>query len=240
MKRQHFDPITLNNIAVQHLENDDFSSAFNLLKITLQIIFTIEDENPAATNTSESIDFQWSKNVGLFAKCKLNDGNCMNRYVFPRGMFTIRKTQEKRTMRAGRNLNSDVKVAIIYNAAVACHLLSLEKHCNTPLQLRAQSLYRLSQNILREARNKGFKSKLCFQKFFHVAILNNLGQLSYELVEYESSANYFSQLEKNLYFLKRKTKGNSLLWQGTGYSQKDLAGMFSNTVIKVPNTAPCA
>mmetsp|Transcript_16820 Transcript_16820/g.25596 ORF Transcript_16820/g.25596 Transcript_16820/m.25596 type:complete len:250 (+) Transcript_16820:71-820(+) len=245
MKRPNSDPVTLNNIAVQQLENNDFSSASELLKVALRMILPKQDNEPANdlnVPPSQLVDFRWSKNANMCSSGKIRDKTSQNRYIFARGVFIVRWAQKNRKMmRTGNTpLSSDVKASIIYNAALASHLQASQENNYISLQIRAQSLYRLSQNILREARNKGNRSKLCLQNFFHVAILNNLGQLSYELVDYELSTKYFNQLKRNLHFLKSKRKGSILLWQETGYCQNDLAGMFSNTAIMVPNTAPCA
>lgn len=66
-----------------------------------------------------------------------------------------------------------------------------------------------------------------------MAILNNLGQLSYELVDYECSKICFDQLHRNVMHLLKYEKPNV-------YTKSDLNGMIANSIVDIPTTAPCA
>jgi len=155
-------------------------------------------------------------------------------------------------------LTNDDKAVIMYNTALVYQLLVIVNTATPTVitknqqkvstqQLRSRNLYLLSQTMLRKGQ-KYFKSKLCFYHFFHIAILNNLGQISYDLIDYRSSEHCFTLLYNNLKYLVRKqqqlssSKKNkssvALLW--TGFCQSDVAGMFSNTIVKSPTAAPCA
>merc|ERR1711862_439690 len=157
-------------------------------------------------------------------------------FMFSRAMFVYDLNPQKRR-HLRRQLSSDVKAVIIYNTGLAFQLMAKEKN-ETSILSKATAMYRLSQTILRNANERGAKSKLCFNHFFHVALLNNLGQISYELVDYGASGHYFGQLELNLKHIVSRSKsgkgGISL------FEKSDMLGMMSNTVVEIPNTAPCA
>ena len=181
----------------------------NLLKIT---------ENKA--EPVSSLQFSWSGDAPI--PSRPNDDEAIGAFVYARGMFVT----------GSRGSLEEAKAVISYNAALAAHLLGLETS-ESFLQTRAQYLYKLSRALLRKQQAKGSKmSKLLYAHFFHMAILNNLGQISIELVDYESSKSCFEMLLTNLKHIMSKTK--------TVYGQEDLQGMLSNSIVILPTTAPAA
>mmetsp|Transcript_1047 Transcript_1047/g.1337 ORF Transcript_1047/g.1337 Transcript_1047/m.1337 type:complete len:240 (-) Transcript_1047:55-774(-) len=239
MAQPHLDLIQLNNIGVQNIEQSDIKAASDILATAVKLILKDDASKPKPIEcpSSKHIRFEWSKiaNLGISAKCcEMSVGQ----YVFSRGMY-IYGQQSKKTYDPV-DLSSDAKAAIVYNAGLAYHLLAVEKSDSLLLR-KASHMYRYSQSILRKANRKGSHSKLCFNYFFHVSILNNLGQISYELVDYNASTQYFDKLKLNLKHLIAKSMSPEIASrQRNTFHQNDLRGMISNTVIEIPNTAPCA
>jgi len=271
MISQIMNPIVLNNLAVEELEGKDFRSACTLLEKATEII--LEDSSIESLSSKKMIQeqmlffskrrsFEWSKIIQLPDRSSSGVGN----FIFTRAMSirNLRRRDSKMSPTKQQNNSihtTDDKAVILYNTALAIQLQAVEEQKpDLALQTRARNLYLLSQAMLRKSGESGFKSKLCFTHFFHIAILNNLGQISYDLVDYRSSAHCFGLLSNNLKYLvqKRKIKKNSkninsassfsgnssitsiALWKVTGYGQSDIAGMFSNTIVQTPTTAPCA
>merc|ERR1712150_265462 len=97
---------------------------------------------------------------------------------------------------------------------------------------KARDTYSLSQTWVREASGNGIVSKLCFDYDFHVILLNNLGQISYELVDYGASSYFFNQLSLNLNHIASQPKNE------INFKNCDMNGMKSNVIVELPNAAP--
>ena len=218
MLPQHLNLIDLNNTAVHHLEDGDFNAANRLLTTVVVNLLKIT-ENKVLESVS-SLQFSWSEDAPI--PSRPNDDEAIGAFVYARGMFVT----------GSRGSLEEAKAVISYNAALAAHLLGLETS-ESFLLTRAHYLYKLSRAFIRKQQAKGSKmSKLLYAHFFHMAILNNLGQISIELVDYESSKSCFEMLLTNLKHIMSKTK--------TVYGQEDLQGMLSNSIVILPTTAPAA
>lgn len=228
----HFDPIELNNMGVQSLEHGNYDYASDLLTLAVRLIVKTSniDENHSQQHRLQSKynTFRWSINA---PQEKKESDLSIGTFTFSRGMFI--NVRKRHTV---CNLSSDMKAVIAYNTGLSFHLLATENNDST-LLVKAGKMYRLSQSILRESIKKGSPmSKLCLNYFFHVVLLNNLGQLSYELVDYEASGYYFEHLEMNLKHLVLK----GMPYDGGAFDRRDFLGMISNTIVNLPNAAPCA
>lgn len=238
----HLNSIELNNMGVRHMEENDIASACDLLSTAVKLILNFEAScsSPAERESPKKCNrFRWSKVTGGSVSIS-GKGSvvAVGQYVFTRGMYVYGR--HSKTRQESFHLNSDTKAAIAYNAGLAYHLLAIEKS-DSLLLSKASHMYRFSQSILRKANKNGSYSKLCFNYFFHVSILNNLGQISYELVDYSASAQYFQKLKLNLKHLIAKSMSPELSSRKLdAFNQNELRGMISNTVIEIPNTAPCA
>ena len=217
MLHQRLNLIDLNNTAVHHLEDGDFGAANRLLATVVVNLLKITENKAESVS---SLHFSWSEDAPI--PSRPNDDEAIGAFVYARGMFVT----------GSRGSLEEAKAVISYNAALAAHLLGLETS-ESFLLTRAQYLYKLSQAFLRKQQAKGSKmSKLLYAHFFHMAILNNLGQISIELVDYESSKSCFEMLLRNLKHIMSKAK--------TVYGQEDLQGMLSNSIVILPTTAPAA
>lgn len=220
---QRLNIIDLNNAAVRQIEDGDFRSATEILTGALRLMMIQHSKEKGLG--SKTTRFIWSKNnLGSLKQLKNDDDDKIGTFIFARGMFV------HGTVTRGGALG-EIKAVITYNAALAAHLLAVET-CNSTLLAKAHALYRLTRACLKKQRERGDKSRLCNQHFFHMAILNNLGQLSYELVDYECSKTCFDQLHRNLMHL--------LKYEKPVYAQSDLNGMIANSIVSMPTTAPCA
>ena len=256
MTTQHFDTIEINNIAVQNLEYNNFSSACKLLTPAVKSILA----NYSAPTTSCSIDcwkytrFEWSKTTNdQILKSKSSKSNANNSFSDSTiGSFLFSRAMYIRDLRPVRHpnqvLSSDIKAALIYNAGLAFQLQAIKQNNDFTLLSKARDMYRLSQAILRDAnQKKKSSSKLLHKHYFHVALLNNLGQICYEFVEYAESRHYFQNVEANLLHImsresKRMKKNPSRKSQKNHqpFHAADMFGMMSNTLVDIPNAAPCA
>eukprot|EP00547_Thalassionema_nitzschioides_P002756 CAMPEP_0194215768 /NCGR_PEP_ID=MMETSP0156-20130528/17790_1 /TAXON_ID=33649 /ORGANISM="Thalassionema nitzschioides, Strain L26-B" /LENGTH=227 /DNA_ID=CAMNT_0038944373 /DNA_START=18 /DNA_END=701 /DNA_ORIENTATION=+ len=227
-------------MGVRHIEENDKTSACDLLSTAVKLILKADSTGSSSTERNSPVKcnhFEWSNatnNSFPEKPCEV----AVEQYVFSRGMYVY--CQRSKMRHQSFNLSSDAKAAIAYNAGLAYHLLAIEKSDSILLR-KASHMYRFSQSILRKANKSGSYSKLCFNYFFHVSILNNLGQISYDLVDYSASTQYFGKLKLNLKHLIAKSMSaelSSRKWDA--FNQNDLRGMISNTVIDIPTTAPCA
>ena len=214
---QHQDLIALNNMAVQQLEEGDFKGVNRLLSVALRLIMTPYGDNEKA---SRAIQFSWSKGAPIPRKLDEEDEH-FGTFIYSRGVLL-------KDCKPNTDPTGEEKSAILYNAALVAHLLAMQTSESLLLR-RAQALY------IHSRRAAGAKSTLYSKHFFHVAILNNLGQISYELADHELSKAYFLGLKATLHFLMRKEDGKPVL-----YSRSDLLRMLSNFIMESPITAPCA
>lgn len=233
---QRFDPIELNNMAVKNLEHNDTKSACELLTTAAKIILNTSavlrrSTRPLQENLSKHTRFEWSDVTYSALKPSPRSNDPFGTFLFSRAMFVHDRNPTTRHCR--RQLSADAKAAIAYNAGLAFHILAIKQN-DSRLLSKAGSMYSLSQTILRKAGEKGYTSKLCFHSFFHIVLLNNLGQMSYMLVDYEASTHYFGQLELNLRYITSRPKHEN------AFDSNDMLGMMSNTFVDVPDTAPCA
>jgi len=236
------DPIELNNVGVRNLESNDITSACEQLTRAVKLVLRTQNTTSSRKSlklrgmqSNKCISFRWSKDTPL---SKSKDETQTGTYTFSRGMLVYETSKTKYDARC--TLSSDVMAAICYNAGLAFHHAATRRNESLLLK-KALTMYQLSQTILRRANRRDAKSRLCHSFFFHVALLNNLGQLSYELVDYQASRYYFGHLESNVRFLVSKASSiKSSPKEGTTYSPENLIGMMSNAIIAMPNAAPVA
>jgi len=243
--QRRLDVISLNNLAVRSLEQNDISCACEFIAIAVKLIRNqgkIQSSTSQNQLSSNYFSFRWSKNSSLPTQISSSQ-DPIGHFLFTRGMLIsdLRPQNNQNQKCNSNNINTDIGAAIIYNAGLIFQLFAIKKRKFT-LLAKAGSFYRSSQTLLRKANERGFKSKLCFNFFFHIALLNNLGQLCYELVDYQSSAYYFDRLQKNLKHLIEKSKaaGTCKRKKTNIYCRADLLGMLSNTIVDIPMTAPTA
>lgn len=208
----NMNPIILNNKALRCLEDGDFQSADELFCEALKLLISPDIEK---TKRSKS-RFAWSKEASI----PISEADeTIGTFIYSRGMYMKR-------------CGGELKAVILYNAGLAAHLLGTRRS-DSRLLRKAHSMYTLSRMTLKKRHADGFRSPLCHKHYFHMALLNNLGQLSLELVDYQSSKVCFAQLYKNLMCLMTRKKA-------AVYGKRDLEGMIANSIVEMPNTAPCA
>lgn len=226
------DPIDLNNIAVQNLEHNNTSYACKILATAVKLILTTSGNCSSSLDNkySNGICFRWSR-VAYDIKTPRRNDTPGGTFMFSRAIIVDNLcTTRKMTF---QELSIDAKAAIVYNAGLAFHLVAMENNDSIFLS-RARETYMMSQTILRKASEKGIESKLCFEHDFHVILLNNLGQTSYELVDYDASSYYFDQLLLNLNHIASQPLSKKI------FEKSDIVGMASNVIVDIPNAAPCA
>jgi len=246
---QALDAISFNNSAVRSLEEDEVSSACEFIAIAIKIVQNdneLKRQSPSSSQnepSSKYYNFQWAENSSLPTEINKADES-VGYFLFTRGMYisTLRRdNHNNKRARYSHHLNSDVGAAISYNAGLIFQLFAIKRRSYTLLD-KAGNFYRQSQAILRKANERGVKSKLCFKFFFHVPLLNNLGQLCYELVDYQSCSYYFDRIHENLEHLIERLNCPDTSQQKNVkiYHRTDLLNMLSNTIVDIPVTSPAA
>lgn len=216
------DLVKLNNAAVRHMEGGDFQSAGLLLKLALSLVAKSgKKRGDAAAFTTVKSKFAWSTEIPTHKLDLLGPGK---RFEF--GIFLFAKG----ILITSTAVSRESKAAILYNAALVAHLLAVwgPIHGHSALLRRAKKLYNLSRILLKQCP----KSMLLHKLFIHMAILNNLGHLSYGLVDYECCRLYFGFLYKTI------NCGETACT--VAFDQRDIQGMAGNSVFVTPTAAPCA
>ena len=181
-----------------------------------------------SAQSSHSIRFSWSQPAVIEKNGSLGEENT-GLFVYTRGGV----------LRGGPRSNlgptSEERAVIVYNAALAAHLLA-NVTAKSAVMNRAKSLYILSRHILTTSRATGAKSSLWNKHFFHIAILNNLGQINYELTEFAIAKKYFACTKQIVTYLatSRQSEDSEI------YCISDLKGMRGNAILDMPTTAACA
>jgi hypothetical protein len=217
------DPIALSNRAVECMENGYIRFANRLLNAALLRLLDMTDAESA-----QSIRFSWSQPAVIEQNGSLGDENT-GLFMYSRGGV----------LRGGPRPNlgptSEERAVIVYNAALAAHLLA-NVTAKSAVMNRAKSLYILSRHILRTRRAAGAKSSLWNKHFFHIAILNNLGQINYELTEFAIAKTYFACTKQIVLFLASSRQSE----ESQIYCMSDLKGMRGNAILDMPTAAACA
>lgn len=228
MLPQHLNPIALNNMAVHQLEDGDFKAAEQILAGALACLVKMSRRSESPNKKrSRAVHFSWSKEAPTPNNSDTDD-DLIGTFIYSRGMFL------NQTKHGTPEVTGEVKAVIAYNAALATHLLAIETS-ESALLRKALAFYNLSHKALRKLCSGGAKPALCFKLHFHMVILNNQGQLTYQLVDYRSSQLCFKQLAKNVRFLMGRKNSSS-----RAYCPTDMRGMLGNSLIETPTTAPCA
>lgn len=232
MIHQQLSPIGLSNMALQRMEAGDFESAHKMLRVAVNILVTTIPAtaiNGNDTNIAREIRFSWSDYLPTHPKLsKINEEQQIDTFIYLKGMFVSDHSNPNNKSSIG-----EAKVVIIYNAALAAQLLGIKKS-ESALLKQAQALYHLARSVLRKRRELGDWSLLCSKYFFHMAILNNFGAVSFQLTEYDISKSCFERLKKNLMLLLIRGRGQKY------YTHTELVGMMTNSIVEPPLTAPCA
>lgn len=227
MLPQHLNPVELSNMAVDQLEDGDFKAAEKLLRAALTCLVHMpkrgDEKNPK--KRSRAAHFSWGKEAPAPNNSQTHD--FIGTFVYSRGM------RMDHSNHGIPEITGEVKAVIAYNAALATHLLAIETS-ESALLRKAHSFYTLSNRALSKLCSGGAKPALCFSVHFHMAILNNQGQVSYQLVDYRSSKVCFEMLAKNVKFLMGRNHISH------DYCPTDLRGMLGNSLLDTPTTAPCA
>lgn len=209
--------IVLSNKAVQHLEKRDYQIAVHLLQKALSIhqLCMKHTGNIGVRSTAPAPTFKWSSKLTALGSKE------RERSIFSRGIFIA----------STRTPNEVIMAVVAYNAALTHHLWA-SLHNNSGLSLeRAKLLYSVSGQALKQQQAKKTSLQLC--KVLHLATLNNLGQVSFDLVDYRTSQKCFDLLRRDLaYIYQMKNRSNFCI--------SDLVAMLFNTLLDVPIAAPCA
>lgn len=252
MVANYFDPILyFNNHALNILENNNNKSNImvccELLETAVALIsknnddeesmsssFVVSQEQRQDNEKEESLcyNFQWSKSFS----CKTNAD--FKTFIFSKGLKILLDNHHSGLSK----LNHDCKAAIFYNAGLVLHLMAYVSNDSWYL-IRAKQMYCSSQAILRNTfetrENDGSIPLICLQNYLHIALLNNLGQISYELAEFDATEHYFHHLNLNLNHFVPKAQRLIVKEEGM-IDTTDFAGMVSNTMLDIPIMAPTA
>lgn len=227
--------IEINNQAVRQLENNSYPLAHQLIRKALNLCKTIMKKQLQRTEEQmqrQTVSYEWSSQRITSSPKIMKE----ERFIFSRGIF----------IHSPSNCSDMIKAILCYNNALVYHLLatsitktklirttatSTKKH-DLYLQ-RAKLLYRLSGGILKQLQP--VLSEQENLRLFHVAIWNNLGIISYDLVDYRATKNCFHQLNRNLTCFQNT---NSIA--SCDLYQNDILAMYCNAMLDVPTTAPCA
>mmetsp|Transcript_26212 Transcript_26212/g.39687 ORF Transcript_26212/g.39687 Transcript_26212/m.39687 type:complete len:233 (+) Transcript_26212:227-925(+) len=223
--------IEFNNNAVRQLENYDYPLAHQLLRQALKLCKTIIKKQLQRTEAQmqrQIVSYEWSSQKITSSKKILKE----ERFIFSRGIY----------IHTPSNCSDMIKAILCYNNALVYHLLATSvtklttatstKNYDLYLQ-RAKLLYRLSGGILKQLQP--VLSEQENLRLLHVAIWNNLGIISYDLVDYPATKNCFHQLNRNLKCFQSKDSIASF-----DLYQNDILAMYCNAMLDVPTTAPCA
>lgn len=229
MMSPHSDPITLSNIAVKCMQNGDIRDANILLNSALRLLVVI-DRTASSSKSAPSIRFSWSQHAAIVRNGSSEIEN-IGAFMYSRGAVLDVSHQPKFDL----GPKSEERAVILYNAALAAHLLA-HMTAKSAMMNRAKSLYILSQHVLRSRRETGVNSSLCNKHFFHIAILNNLGQINYELAEFALAKKYFANTKHIFQCMaaSRRSEENQI------YCMSDLKGMRQNAIMEMPTAAACA
>lgn len=210
-------PIQLNNRAVQLMEDGDLSSANQLLKTALRIVAMPQNKKETvvcATNAS----FSWSGAATIVHNKASEEAESHGTFLFSRTIL-IKSGVASR----------ECKAAMVFNAGLVAHMLATITPSPQSAMLRkAKTLYSLSRSIL-----KRFRTSVLFHKLFiHMAILNNIGHLSYELADFACCRCCFDHLRLAIVSHRK--------FCGGVYDELEQRGMVGNAMFETPTTAPCA
>jgi tetratricopeptide (TPR) repeat protein len=182
--------ISLNNHGASLIDAGRALDAITILKSALksskQLVLSRPPQDASVMQGHEcSLDEMMSKN----AACITKGSDTNSGFVHRRSLHV----QEHKL----RNLPSEmiVAVAIIFNLALAHHLTGVENSCNPVLLQKAVKLYEHALDLA-QAHGIGGDSVL-----FHLAIINNLGQLYKELKRNVLAGKCFHQLLSMLMYL---------------------------------------
>mmetsp|Transcript_23764 Transcript_23764/g.34038 ORF Transcript_23764/g.34038 Transcript_23764/m.34038 type:complete len:223 (-) Transcript_23764:246-914(-) len=180
--------VQLNNQGVKALESngdaeiahDYFKASIDVLTRSLSRKSQDVKQRTGAMEESDAI-FEWSHRIhNLYQQT--------DRFVYARALHIIPATNSDDLIDFAHE-----SAAIVFNLALVFHLIGLQRNRMEYLQ-RAMGFYEISQTIR-------FKTSIssCQQIAVHdLAILNNLGQLHYELCNYHFSREYFNMVAKEL------------------------------------------
>jgi hypothetical protein len=243
-------PTALNNLAIRQLECGQFSNASRLLDMALNHTIELVKESRTSKNPltqtettrasttpilmQRELICSWSTTLPIPFRPEEN-----RTYIYARGLLINERHGKCSVDQQKAETSKLSKAIILYNAALATHTLAIEKVDSVMLR-KAHTLYRVSRRVFvlsqRAAKNGGDKRNISHLHlhFLHMAILNNLGQLSHELAEFNLARNCFGQLEKHLAFLLVRKD------QLHFFAKSDVRGMIANSAVQTPSTAPCA
>ena len=209
------------------MENGNIRDANCLLNTALRLL-VVSDRTPLSSQSAHTVRFSWSQHDAIGRKSNTDNQN-IGPFMYSRGAVLDRGVQPN------FGPKSEVRAIILYNAALAAHLLA-NVTAKSEAMNRAKSLYILARHVLRTRRGGGVNSSLCNKHFFHLAILNNLGQINYELTEFALARAYFANAKQMILFLAtcRQSEEDQI------YSKSDLKGMCGNAMMEMPTAAACA
>lgn len=234
--------IQYNNRAVQELELYDYEKAYVLLKKAIMMIAKKQPNHKTkisrCPNDSDSVvQFQWSPNDSTRTSSVANAHNDGGRFIFYRGIYILPSLYT--TVAYGCH----IKAAMLYNCALAHHLLAPLLDHTTPdaMLQQSQRLYFASQNLMqkyqaqqrKQQRSNTIRINKCFLRLFHVAVWNNMGQISLDLVNYTAFQCCLERLDRYLH--RHAAKKTVFIADGN-----DLAEMHRNVLMNVPTAAPVA
>jgi hypothetical protein len=131
---------------------------------------------------------------------------------------------------------NELSAVVVFNTALSTQLLAMNQS-ESDLLLRSRELYMMSLRLLR--RDNDYKQRsLSAGLTFNLVLINNLGQLSYELVDFSEGRKYFDELAMLLLcpFIPR----NQNICRTGQLEECDLKGIMLNVMLHAPSTAPCA
>ena len=186
--------VNANNVAVTMFESSRFEAAKETFQLSLGMM-----RNAMIDTTEESLSarrVRCSKRSNVFTWSDIpateqSRNDQFASYVFRR---VIRVSSGDLLASVD---NTEVIAAAVFNVALCCHILAMEKNTATMLK-HAMQFYRIVPRVLMHGRSK--KEPVSKNgTMIMTAILNNLGQIHFDcLMEYEVAGLLFEKLRRKL------------------------------------------
>ena len=214
--------IQFNNEGVACLEAGAYLDARNFFKSALDTmtdVITYDGEDQNIVDDELTLEFQCSVNPKRALHGPTQVVGLGNSFIFSRALYiSISKKVEKSEY-------IEESAAIVYNLALSFHLIGTENSSES--LKKAIQFYEISAAI----RSRKSETKL---EILDLAILNNIGQIFVECMNYVAARQYFDQLSKQLTILNNSGVLNRFL------EEKDCDGFVFNVMLDEPSLAAAA
>jgi tetratricopeptide (TPR) repeat protein len=237
MTTSYLDAIKINNNGVSQLEAGRFVHARNEFKSALDTIkeAVVQAQKGFECNTNysskgNSVTFRWGNNPAKHPQHIPIESVLVSidsSFVYKRAL-RISPTDTG----PSESTLSEESAAIVYNLALAYHLMGLEGAAS--LLEKSLKFYQIAFAINVRKGDSSHSNKLTGGvNLINLAILNNSGQINHELLDYAASRQCFRLLSSRLHLL------SNFGFQGV-LEENDCKGFILNLMLSEPDIAAAA